>query len=92
MQKPPREGGGSAYGLGIWPLLLDGEGVFELFHAGLQILDFAPLLFHEQVLNLPESYLESVDVLFGDCGLEALVDHDGELWPPHPVGWRVCSQ
>jgi hypothetical protein len=67
-------------------LWLDGEGVFECLHARFQVLDFAPLLFHEQVLNLPESYLNTVqadldvvDVIFGGRGLEAFVDHDGEL-------------
>jgi hypothetical protein len=30
---------------------LDGEGVFEFLHPRLQILDFSPLLFDEQVFN-----------------------------------------
>jgi hypothetical protein len=30
---------------------LDGEGVFEFFHPGFQILDFSPLLFDEQMFN-----------------------------------------
>jgi hypothetical protein len=33
---------------------LDGEGVFEFLHPRLQMLDFSPLLFDEQVFNAVE--------------------------------------
>jgi hypothetical protein len=34
---------------------LDGEGVFEFLHPRLQILDFSPLLFDEQVFDPVQS-------------------------------------
>jgi hypothetical protein len=36
-------------------LCLDSEGVFEFFHAGFEVLDFAPLLFQEQVFDSVEA-------------------------------------
>jgi hypothetical protein len=41
-QKPPK-------GLAAFAGGLDGEGVCEFFHSGLQILDLTLLLFHEQI-------------------------------------------
>jgi hypothetical protein len=41
----------SRHALAAFCVWLDGEGVFEFFHPRFQILDFAPLLFDEQVFN-----------------------------------------
>jgi hypothetical protein len=50
-QRPPGHGG-SGCGMARGPVCrLDGEGVFEFLHPRLQILDFALLLFQEQVFN-----------------------------------------
>jgi hypothetical protein len=42
---------------------LDGEGVFEFLHPRLQILDFSPLLFDEQVLNSVEPTVNVGNIL-----------------------------
>jgi hypothetical protein len=50
-QKPPGNGG-LVCGVARGPARrLDSESIFEFLHAGFQILDFAPLLFYEDVLN-----------------------------------------
>jgi hypothetical protein len=41
--------------------MLDGEGVFECLHPGLQMLDFALLLFHEQMFSLARSRLDGIE-------------------------------
>jgi hypothetical protein len=69
---------------------LDGEGVFEVFHARRQVLDFALLFCQEEVCDavnpcrhLPSKGLglvvQCVHVLLAGCSLEALVDHCGRL-------------
>jgi hypothetical protein len=58
---------------------LDGQGVFEAVHALFQVLDFPLLLGQEEVFDPVQPDLNSVDVLFGSRGLEALIDHRGKL-------------
>jgi hypothetical protein len=78
-----------ASGLPIGLLFLDGEGVFEALHVRLQILDFAPLFFQEQVFDAVKPclhlgtqcshiFLDLVEILLGGRGLEPFVDHCGE--------------
>jgi hypothetical protein len=50
--------------VGRW---LDGEGVFEFLHPRLQILDFSPLLFDEQVFNAVEARLYQLEFLLDLC-------------------------
>jgi hypothetical protein len=42
-------------------LVLDGEGVFEFFHAGFEVLDFAVLLGEEDILNPPQLGLDGIE-------------------------------
>jgi hypothetical protein len=55
----------SRQGLAAFWRSLDGESVFEFFHAGFQILNFSPLLFDEEVFNPVQSrpYLANLLVI-----------------------------
>jgi hypothetical protein len=80
MEKPPGNGG-SVCGVAGWlALRLDGEGVFEALHALFQVLDLALLLGQEEMFDPVQPDLDSGDVLFGSRGLEALIDHLGQLF------------
>src|SRR5882724_41962 len=76
---------------------LDGEGVFEFFHPRFQILDLALLIFQEQVFDAVKSgshlgaqsghvLLDLFEILLRSRGLEALVDHAGQVFD----GGEVC--
>src|SRR6266540_6098833 len=79
-EKPPGNGG-SVCGVAGWlALRRDGEGVLEALHALFQVLDLALLLGQEEVFDPVQPDLDSVDVLLGGRGLEALIDHARQVF------------
>lgn len=94
-QKPPK-------GLAAFAGELDGDGVCEFCHPGLQMLDLTLLLFHEPIfypikfgpyLGAQIRHLGThlLDILLARGGLESFVDHLGKPFNGHLFLCRAPS-